>query len=228
MRTSILVAVSVLLAASCRSLPWRSASVEAINLAVSIEKNLLVSSEIVDGRPARVLFGSAHSQTILDDQFAKGTNPVRVELGDRRSAAVRPIVHDLAGVADVLVGMDVWRGRAVTFDYQRQLIAIAASANTPDDFMTYRFEATPAIPVTVDGVSYFAIVDVASPDSLIVPRNGAAQGRREAVVQIGADKFKTDVLFSDTNHPRMGARILSRYLLRIDYGSREVGLWRRP
>jgi len=42
----------------------------------------------------------------------------------------------------------------------------------------------------------------------------------------GTDFGDVDLLLADVTEPRVGNRILSKFLITIDYGKHEVGLWR--
>ena len=44
----------------------------------------------------------------------------------------------------------------------------------------------------------------------------------------GTDFGSIDVRLADVSTPRVGNRLLSKFLVTIDYGQREVGLWRDP
>ena len=44
----------------------------------------------------------------------------------------------------------------------------------------------------------------------------------------GADLGTLDIRLADVSDARIGNRILSKYLVTIDFGKREVGLWRDP
>jgi hypothetical protein len=93
----------------------------------------------------------------------------------------------------------------------------------------FGFTAEPQVIVTVDGKQVEAVIDTASPDTLILPRGSAAGGRSHARVQLaGTDFGDVDILFADVAAPRVGNRILSKFLVTIDYGKHEVGLWRDP
>ena len=88
---------------------------------------------------------------------------------------------------------------------------------------------TRRIEVSVDGRKVAAIVDTASPDTLVLPRGTAPAGRRAAHVVVGGTDFgNVDVLFADVAQVRAGNRLLSKFLVAIDYGRRQVGLWRDP
>ena len=93
----------------------------------------------------------------------------------------------------------------------------------------FNYADAPMINVMVDGRRIPAIVDTASPDTLVLPRAGSPAERRKARVQIaGTDFGDVDVQFADVIAPRVGNRLLSRFLISIDYGRRLVGLWRDP
>jgi hypothetical protein len=85
------------------------------------------------------------------------------------------------------------------------------------------------INVTVDGRTIPVVVDTTSPDTLTLRSAGTTAGRRSAHVQIaGTDFGNVDVQYADVTAPRVGNRLLSRFLVSIDYGRRMVGLWRDP
>jgi hypothetical protein len=73
-----------------------------------------------------------------------------------------------------------------------------------------------------------AVVDTANPDTLELP--GETKGRGRAHVSIaGTDFGQIDVSYSPAlGQPRVGNRLLSRFLVSIDYGRGIVGLWRDP
>jgi hypothetical protein len=90
-----------------------------------------------------------------------------------------------------------------------------------------RWTGQPAINITVDGREISAVVDTTSPDTLVLP--GSALGRGTVSVSIaGTDFGPTDVQFANVSQARIGNRLLSRFLVTIDYGRRVVGLWRDP
>ena len=87
----------------------------------------------------------------------------------------------------------------------------------------------PMIKVIVDGRAIPVVVDTASPDTLTLRSAGTTAGRRNAHVQVGGTDFgDVDVDYADVAVPRIGNRLLSRFLVSIDYGRRQVGLWRDP
>jgi hypothetical protein len=44
----------------------------------------------------------------------------------------------------------------------------------------------------------------------------------------GTDFGNVDIALGDVSSARAGNRLLSKFLVSIDYGQREVGLWRDP
>ncbi|HXG58826.1 MAG TPA: hypothetical protein VNL91_07370, partial [Thermoanaerobaculia bacterium] len=63
--------------------------------------------------------------------------------------------------------------------------------------------------------------------TLIVP--AASNGRGRAGVSLAGTDFGTlDVRFAPIPRARVGNRILSKFLVTIDYGKGVVGLWRDP
>ena len=72
-----------------------------------------------------------------------------------------------------------------------------------------------------------AIVDTALPDTLVLPR--ATEGRGTArVIVAGSDFGNIDVKYASVPLARIGNRLLSKFLVSIDYGKQNVGLWRDP
>ena len=180
-------------------------------MAFVLRDNLLyLRSATVDGRPGRFLFGSANPQSVLDAHFAQA-------------------VLDLRGVADAIIGADVWGAHAVTIDYRAGLLTFQREGIHPDLMNVYSFRDAPSINVAVDGRLLPAIVDTSSPDTLVLPRAAAPSERRTVRVQIaGADLGEVSVRLAEVATPRIGNRLLSKFLVTIDYGQREVGLWRDP
>jgi len=213
------------------SLPWKDEPIgDEINVAFILHNNLLFLPSVkIDGRPGRFLFGSAEKQTVLDPKFAQQVPAHSLQLNDRESVHVSPVTLDLHGVGDGIVGADVWSGHAVTIDYRAGLLTWQKEGMYPADMVVYNYADTPMINVTVDGHRTSAIVDTTSPDTLVLPRGSAQAGRRPARVQIADTDFgSVDVRLADVASPHIGNRLLSRFLISIDYGRRQVGLWRDP
>ena len=227
-------AAALLFAAACSiALPWRNEPIgQEVNLAFVIKNNLLyLPSAMVDGRPGQFLFGSAEPRTVLDAKFAQGLDGTlhSLQLSERQSLRLTPMVVDLRGVGDGIIGADVWSGHAVTIDYRAGLLTYQKEGIHPDLMTLFNYADVPMINVIVDGRSMPAVVDTASPDTLVLPRAGSPAARRAARVQIAGTDFGTvDVQLGDVSAPRVGNRLLSRFLISIDYGRRQVGLWRDP
>jgi hypothetical protein len=213
------------------SLPWKDEPIgQEINVAFVLHNNLLfLPSATIDGRPGRFLFGSAEKQTVIDPKFAQSVPAHSLQLNKRESLHVTPLIFDLRGVGDGIVGADVWGGHVVTIDYRAGLLTYQKEGMYPADMVVYNYADTPMINVVVDGHQTSAIVDTTSPDTLVLPRGSAPAGRRAARVQIaGTDFGSVDVRLADVASPHVGNRLLSRFLISIDYGRRQVGLWRDP
>jgi hypothetical protein len=231
------VAGAVLLLASCSSmLPWHDEPVgEEVNVVFTLEKNLVVlPSATLDGRPGRYVLGSSQPRTLLDPAFAGGTSPNQpsshtLQLNDKVSLRMSSVPVDLHKVADAIVGSDVWGNHAVTLDYHAAILSYQKEGIHPELMTLFAFGEQPLVNVTVDGRSVAAVVDTASPDTLVLPRGASAPGRRPARVQLAGTDFGTiDVLLADVASARIGNRLLSKFLVTIDYGKRRVGVWRDP
>jgi hypothetical protein len=237
--TAVTGMLAMALLASCGGLlPWRNEPVgEEVNLVFSLEKNLVVlPSATIDGRSGRFLFGSAEPRTLVDPKFARSgapaagrTGPQTLQLNDKTALRMVPVDIDLRGVGDAIIGSDVWGAHAVTLDYRTGVLTYQKEGIHPELMTLYAFSNQPTVNVLVDGRSISAVVDTASPDTLILPRGTGRAGRRMAHVQVGGTDFGTiDVDFADVTTPRIGNRLLSKFLVTIDFGKHRVGLWRDP
>lgn len=221
-----------LLLPSCGSMaPWHDEPTgEEVNVVFTLEQNLvLLPSATIDGRTGRFLFGSAEPRTLIDPRFSKGDSHT-LQLNERESFRLTTASIDLRGVADAIVSGGVWGAHAVTLDYRTGVLTYQREGIHPELMTLYPFAGEPMVNLLIDGRSVAAIVDTASPDTVILPRglekDGKA-GRRNANVQLADTDFGTiDVLYADITTPRVGNRILSKFLVTIDYGKHEVGLWR--
>ncbi len=227
-------ALTLLFAAACSSsFPWHDQPVgEEVNLSLVLRGNLLyLSSTTIDGRTGQFLFGSAAPRTILDTRFAQrlGGDEHALQLNARESRRFTPVVFDLKGLGDAIVGSDVWEDRAVSIDYRAGLLSVQRSGIHPALMTVYPYEEEPMITVVVDGRTMAALVDTTSPDTLTVPRRESPAGRRNARVQIaGTDFGNVEIRLADVATPRVGNRLLSKFLVSIDYRRHQVGLWRDP
>jgi hypothetical protein len=218
----------VLLTVSCsRVLPWRDEPTgNEVNLAFVLERNLIQLLTVqIDGRPGRFILGSAAPRTIIDPSFA--TTAERVQLSKDEGAPISPASMSLGNVADAIIGVEPWRNHALSIDYRVGLVTYQKQGIVRDYMTVYRYQAEPTILVNVDGVEVQAVVDTTSPDTLTLPASSSRRG--SARVQVaGTDFGAIDVGYADVATARVGNRVLSKFLITIDYGKRVVGLWRDP
>lgn len=221
--------VLVLAAVSCSRLtPWRSAPPdEEINLSFTLENNLvtLPSTLRIDNQPGRFILGSAARNTAIDDGFAARGR--RLTIQEKTSLRLNPVRVDLQGVADAIVGADAWGRNAISIDYRSGLVTYQKSGIERSQMKTFRFRNEPMIWVTVNGRQVAAVVDTSSPDTLVLPASASTRGTANVTVA-GTDFGAIDVKFANVSVARIGNRLLSRFLVTIDYGRRVVGLWRDP
>ncbi len=230
--TAIAVLILVL-SAGCRSaIPWRNEpGATEVNLSIVFEKNLLyLPSLTLNNQKGRFLFGSADVRTVIDPRYAATIGRPRmyaVQLSEKESVRITPVILDLGEAGDGIVGADVFGKRAVTVDYRSGLVTYQKEGIHPELMTLFRFAAEPSIDVSIDGRVVSAVVDTASPDTMILP--GVKEGRGSArVIVAGTDFGNLNVKFANVARPRVGNRVLSRFLVTIDYGKKVVGLWRDP
>lgn len=214
-------------------LPWSSQQpANEVNLAFTLENNLVfLQSTTVNRLPGRIFFASADPHSVLDPAYAAriGSGKYELHLNQRATLPLTAVVLDLHGVADALIGSEVWESHAVTIDYRSGLLTYQKEGIHPDYMTLYRFDAAPAITAKIDGRDTMVVVDTAVADTVVLPRGAAPPGRRKAhVVIAGTDFGNIDVALGDVSAPRAGNRLLSKFLVSIDYGRHQVGLWRDP
>jgi hypothetical protein len=223
-----------LLLAGCSSvpLPWnRQPSGEEVNLAFQLDRNVVRLQTVeINGRRGNFIFGSATRTSVIDTQLASSLGAPRggymVQVSEKRSLRVNPVIADLGGAADAIVGADVIGKRAVTVDYRLGMVTYQLYGIEPALMTLYRFSAAPEITVTVDGRTIPAIVDTTNPDTLVIPGDGP---RVNAAVTVGGIDFGTiDIGRGAVERARIGNRLLSHFLVTIDYGKGVVGLFRDP
>jgi hypothetical protein len=227
-RARLLIAL-VVFAACGTALPWNDAPPpDEVNLSFTVHNNLLfLPSATINGHAGRFFFGSATPRTVLDPRSVAHSSTYALTMGERASLPFTPLFMDLHGSGDALIGADVFGGRAVTIDYRAGLLTYQ-KAGIHTEYMTlFRFNAEPAVDIAVDGKRMSAIVDTASPDTLTLP--AAKESRGHAHVLVGTSDLGTvDVHYAAVERPRLGNRLLSKFLIAIDYRNRVVGLWRDP
>lgn len=219
--------VFALLTVSCsRLFPWREQPpASEINLAFTLERNLVEMQTLrVNERPGRFLLGSAAPRTVLDRAYA-GKGPHALQLNEKETIRISPATLDLGGVADGIIGADAWRNRAISIDYKTGLVTYQKLGIERGLMKVYSYDAEPMIYVNVNGADVPAVVDTTSPDTMILP--STTNGRGTARINIaGVDFGMTDIRYANVSRARVGNRLLSRFLVTIDYGKKVVGLWR--
>lgn len=199
-----------------------------MNLAFTLEQNLIrLNTVTIDGRPGKFLLGTAAPRTIVDSRFPlRRFHAHAVQLSDKETVRIDPAPADLRGVADAIIGVEPWRNHAISIDYRVGLVTYQKEGIRSGEMYIYRFPGEPMVNVIVDGREVAAIVDTTSPDTIVLP--GPA-GRGTANVRIAdADFGAIDVGYANVAQARVGNRLLSRFLVTIDYGRKVVGLWRDP
>lgn len=227
-RAATAVLFTLLLASCARLTPWRKAPPdEEINLSFTLVNNLvtLPSTLRIDEHTGRFILGTAAKQTVLDTGFAARGRHLNIQ--EKDSLRLSPVRVDLKGVADAIVGADAWGQHAISIDYRSGLVTYQKSGIQRSQMKTFRFRNEPMIWVNVNGRQIAAIVDTTSPDTLVLPSSNTRRGTVNVTVA-GTDFGATDVQFASVSTPRIGNRLLSHFLITIDYGQRVVGLWRDP
>jgi hypothetical protein len=227
-KTLLLILVLLLPAGCSRVLPWQKTSTGTeVNLAFTLRNNLVELPTLrIDNRAGRFLLGTAAPHTVIDPAFAGGARAALV-LNERKTVRVAPASLGLSGAADAIIGADAWQNRAVTIDYRSGLVTWQSEGIFPGYMALFHYPAEPMVEVSVDGETITAIVDTTSPDTLLLP--APENGRRIASVSVaGTDFGAIDVRTANVRQPRIGNRLLSRFLVTVDYGRRIVGLWRDP
>jgi hypothetical protein len=224
---AILLALTAL---SCaRVLPWSKEPIgEEVNLAFTLERNLIHLTTVrIDNRPGRFILGTAAPRTIVDPTFPlRNESRHALQISEKQTVEISPAPLDLRGVADAIVGAEPWRNRAISIDYRIGLVTWQKEGIHRSQMVVYQYPAEPMVTVQVNGRDVAAIVDTTSPDTLVLP---GADGRGTASVQLANIDFGTiDVQYANVTQARIGNRLLSRFLVTVDYGRKVVGLWRDP
>jgi hypothetical protein len=239
-----MLSVSSLRATACAlivaaSLPGCSSPEFERNVAFRIASNLPVIDTEFEGHSVSFVIATALPNSVLGGERARaiGFEPSRwrsrVFFRNLAGTKVAPTVIELPESipADGLLGADAWRGRTLTLDYRRGLAMLSPPGPIPEGFHSWSFNGPPRISVTLNGIVLPAIVDSAVPDTAIIPEvlldENAGEGPRRAVdLEIAGVTFDdVDVLTAPTGDIRIGNRLLSRFLVRIDFDHRTVALW---
>lgn len=225
------IAVATLVAfCACRSVPWKDEEPRSeVNLSFQLENNLIyLPSAQIDGRSGKFFLATAAPRTTVDPDFQLGTGRRSLlNISEKDAIPFSPQRLELSGVGDAMIGADVWGKNALSIDYRSGLVTYQKNGIQPAQMSLYRFTGEPMISVLVNGTRINAVVDTASPDTLVLPR--ATPGRGSANVIVASTDFgRTDVAYANVARARIGNRLLSRFLITIDYGKHIVGLWRDP
>lgn len=227
--TVVALLVSSLMTAGCsRLLPWRDEPVATeVNLAFTLEQNLVTFESVtINDRPGRFLLGSAAPQTILDTNWG-GRGRQIMQIGEKESFTLAPATMNLRGVADGIIGVEPWRNRSISIDYRSGLVTFQKFPIQSELMTIFRFNAEPTISVTVNGEVVAATVDTTSPDTLTLPSSSTSRGTASLSIA-GTDFGTLDIGYAPVQKARVGNRLLSKFLVTIDYGQKIVGLWRDP
>jgi hypothetical protein len=210
-------------------LPWSKEPIGSeVNLAFTLKENLIHLSTVhIDDRPGRFILGTAAQRTIVDSRFPlRASAEHAIQLSEKETVRIDPAPADLRGVADAIIGIEAWRNHAISIDYRVGLVTYQKEGIKSGQMYIYRYPVEPMVNVIVDGREVAAIVDTTSPDTLVLP---GRDRRGTANVRIAdADFGAIDVQYADVRQARVGNRLLSRFLVTIDYGRKVVGLWRDP
>ncbi len=204
------------------------------SFALTIQDNqLILSSARLGGQEGKFVLATGHPVTTVDNTYAGANlsgNTVELAIGERFTATVRPNRAELGAAADALMAADLWRDSTITIDYMAGLLTVSRDRQRrPNDMPVFSFDGAPMVPIVVDGQTFRAIVDTSLPDTLVLPRGAREASRTDANVQLGGRSFQQiDLAWTDTSTPRIGNRLLSRFMVVINYRDRWVGLWPDP
>lgn len=227
---NLLVALVIL--AGCRSsLPWAKEEPRSeVNMAFLLDHNLVrLQTTTINGHPGSHVFSSALPRSVIDTRLAGTLGPAGrkgylVTMGEKQSRSIQPVIADLSPAADAILGSDMIGRHSVTIDYATGLVTYQSEGIFTGLMTLYSFTGAPEVTVNVNGRELRAIVDTASPETLILP---GPDGREAASVQIaGSDLGTVDIRRAPVSQARIGNRLLVNFLVSIDYRKRIVGMYR--
>lgn len=227
-----LSAIAALAFSSCIS------SIEPVipedNIGFFLRSNLPCVRAEVNGRDATLVVASAIPRTTVTSSLKGDRAGARLLLGSTLITSVRPAALDVADLpADGLLGADAFRGRIATIDYFRGLLILSAWPKAQPSVTPWDFAGgPPRVPVVINGRATWAIVDTALPDTAVIPGeflDSATGGRGSVSLQVAGIRFDDlDVAVTPVVAPRLGNRVLSRFVVTIDYARERIGLWPDP
>lgn len=207
---------------------------DKFSLALTIDDNqLLLSSARLAGREGRFVLATGHPVTTVDRNYNSANRSgatLELAIGERFTASIKPQVADLGKAGDALLAADLWPTSTISIDYLGGLLTVSGNRHPrPNDMQVFSFTGAPMVPITVDGRTMQAIVDTSLPDTLVLPRGSRPASRTNANVELAGRSFEQiDLAWTDTSTPRIGNRLLSRFLVIINYDRSWVGLWPDP
>lgn len=236
---SIAVTAILLTSVSCGAIRDLSREVAGqaseTNVSFRLDHNLLwLENMTIEGRPGHFVASASLRRTLLDDAFSEAMGAsVRVTIRGAHGVRLEPDRHPLAGGIDAMIGYDVL-GPVTLIDYHNQTIARRNRADLSDADYSHQYAGQPSVRITIDGREFAALIDTANPDTIHVPATWMERdenligSRATASVSIGEiDLGRQDFLLVERGPVRLGNRILSRFLVAIDYPARTVALWDR-
>jgi hypothetical protein len=229
-------ALAAILGTSCSAvLPWTHSpegAANEINISFTLENNrIFLRTVAINHRTGRVFFGSAVPMTIIDRRLVEELGRTRhgylLTVNEHESFPFTPLFLDLGSAGDAIVGWEVFQPNAVTVDYRNGLLTLQKEGIYTSLMSVYRFSGEPAVEVELNGRRVSAVVDTSLPDTMVIP--GKTTGRASAhVVIAGSDFGDIDVHVGGVEQPRIGNRLLSKFLISIDYRAHQIGVWRDP
>lgn len=207
------------------------------NVSFRFDRNLPIIDAELEGRRVSMVVATALPSSILDGErarqigFEQSRWRSRVFFGNLAGTKIAPLILELDDEipADGMLGADAWRGRTLTLDYRRRVAILTPSGPIQQGFYSWSFKGPPMISVVLNGIVLPAIIDTAIPDTAIIPEALLydEDGRRQTVdLEIAGVRFDDiDVLAAPTGDIRIGNRLLSSFIVQIDYDHRIVALW---
>ena len=200
------------------------------HVAFKLRDNLLVIPATVGGHSGEFILGTAQSHSTVDSRFpveSQRSGRVPVLLGSHVQLETSVERASMSSVADGILGSGAFADRTLGIDFRRGLITLSRDRVPTEGAAKNRFEGIPAIPISIDGTSFTALIDTTNPDTILLPEAvfGLA-GRRPVSLRIGSfDMGTTDARVGPVSDIRIGNRILEKFFVSIDYDRGEVSLW---
>jgi len=234
-RPSAFALLSAVVALAVPSCSWSTEpAIPEDNISFHLRSNLPCVHAEVNGLGAALVIASALPRTAISSSLKGDVSSTRLLLGSTLLTRVKPVALDVGDLpADGLLGADALRGKIATIDYHRGLLILSAWPKPRPDVTPWSFAGgPPRVPVTINGREVRAIVDSALPDTAVIPAEFLAEhsGNRGTVdLEVAGVRFHDlDVSVTPVVTPRLGNRVLSRFVVTIDYARETIGLWPDP